>query len=227
MTKLFEVVPNTDPYQSKNETQCRRCAIVGNSGNLKYSSYGAKIDSHDFVMRMNRATTSGFEKDVGNKSTHYFMYPESAHHLPPGVHFVLIPFKPLDMEWIVSALTTGNIKFTYVRVVSKIHLDQDKVMILNPAFLKYIHDNWTNHHGKYPSTGMIAILFALHICEEVSVFGFGADRKGSWHHYWENNKHAGAFQKTGVHDAKFEMEIIRKLVEEGKITFYNETNVKY
>lgn len=225
--KLFEVVPHTDPYQGNNETLCRRCAIVGNSGNLKNSSHGAKIDSHDFVMRMNRAKTSGFEKDVGSKTTHYFMYPESSHHLPPGVHFVLVPFKPLDMKWIVSALTTGQIKFTYVRVLQKLKLDQDKIMILNPTFLKYVHDNWTNHHGKYPSTGMITLLFALHICEEVSVFGFGADRSGRWHHYWENNKHAGAFQKTGVHDATFERELIRKLAEEGKITFYNGTYVQY
>lgn len=44
-----------------------------------------------------------------------------------------------------------------------------QVLILSPAFLKYIHDNWTERHGRYPSTGFTALLFALHACQQVSV----------------------------------------------------------
>ncbi|MGH0186330.1 UNVERIFIED_CONTAM: hypothetical protein FKN15_021360 [Acipenser sinensis] len=58
---------------------------------------------------MNRAVTAGYEKDVGSKTTHHFMYPESAKHLQPNTSLVLIPFKTLDLQWLVSALTTGNI----------------------------------------------------------------------------------------------------------------------
>ena len=43
-----------------------------------------------------------------------------------------------------------------------------QVQIYNPAFFKYIHDRWTEHHGRYPSTGMLALFFALHVCDEVS-----------------------------------------------------------
>lgn len=43
-----------------------------------------------------------------------------------------------------------------------------QVLILSPAFLKYIHDNWTQCHGRYPSTGFTALLFALHACQQVS-----------------------------------------------------------
>lgn len=43
-----------------------------------------------------------------------------------------------------------------------------QVLILSPAF-KYIHDNWTQHHGRrYPSTGFTALLFALHTCQQVT-----------------------------------------------------------
>lgn len=52
------------------------------------------------------------------------------------------------------------------------------------------------------------------------MFGFGADSVGNWHHYWEQNKYAGAFRKTGVHNADFERDIIRKLNSEGKIKLY-------
>lgn len=45
-----------------------------------------------------------------------------------------------------------------------------QVQIFNPAFFKYIHDHWTRHHGRYPSTGMLVLFFALHVCDEVSLF---------------------------------------------------------
>jgi hypothetical protein len=59
---------------------------------------------------MNQAPTVGFEKDVGSRTTHHFMYPESAKNLPANVSFVLVPFKALDLMWIASALSTGQIR---------------------------------------------------------------------------------------------------------------------
>ncbi|XP_068119741.1 CMP-N-acetylneuraminate-beta-galactosamide-alpha-2,3-sialyltransferase 2-like [Hyperolius riggenbachi] len=220
LEKMFSVIPPGNPYEEQYNRPCRTCAVVGNSGNLKGSRNGKKIDSHKFIIRMNRALTSGFEADVGSRTTHHFMYPESAMHLSPGVHLVLVPFKLQDLKWITSALSTGEIKFTYTRVKQYIKADKDKVLIFNPTFFKYIHDYWTHHHGRYPSTGMLAVFFALHICDEISVFGFGADKNGNWHHYWEKNRFPGAFRWTGVHNAEFESELIEALVKEGRLKFY-------
>lgn len=47
-----------------------------------------------------------------------------------------------------------------------------QVQIFNPAFFKYIHDRWTRHHGRYPSTGMLVLFFALHVCDEVCSSSF-------------------------------------------------------
>ncbi|XP_068768808.1 CMP-N-acetylneuraminate-beta-galactosamide-alpha-2,3-sialyltransferase 2-like isoform X2 [Struthio camelus] len=156
---LFAVLPS--PTSSTwDASQCRTCAVVGNSGRLKGSHHGPRIDSHD---------------------------------------------------WVLS---------TYMRVRQFIKADKNKVLILSPAFLKYIHDNWTQRHGKYPSTGFTTLLFALHACQQVSVFGFGADTKGNWHHYWEENRYSGAFRRTKVHDADVEFSIIKRLAAEGRIFFY-------
>ncbi|CAM5092491.1 unnamed protein product [Natator depressus] len=220
LDKLFQIVPGENPYGFRDPRKCWRCAVVGNSGNLRGSGYGREIDRHDFVMRMNQAPTVGFEADVGGRTTHHFMYPESAKNLPANVSFVLVPFKALDLLWITSALSTGQIRFTYAPVKPFLRVDKEKVQIYNPAFFKYIHDRWTEHHGRYPSTGMLVLFFALHVCDEVNVFGFGADSWGNWHHYWENNRYAGEFRKTGVHDADFEAHIIDMLVKTSKINVY-------
>ncbi|POI36015.1 hypothetical protein CIB84_000233 [Bambusicola thoracicus] len=219
LQKLFAILPA--PNGSVwDPSHCRTCAVVGNSGRLKGSRHGLQIDAHHWVLRMNRAKTAGFERDVGARTTHHFMYPESAMNLWPGVHLVLVPFKPLDLKWVTSAFSTGELTRTYTRVKQFIKADRNKVLILSPAFLKYIHENWTERHGRYPSTGFTALLFALHACQQVSVFGFGADSKGNWHHYWEENRWSGAFRRTRVHDADVEFSLIQRLAAEGRILFY-------
>ncbi|KAG9353407.1 hypothetical protein JZ751_018002 [Albula glossodonta] len=218
--KMFQVIASPSPDWRPQKNRCNKCAVVGNSGNLLGSNYGPLINSHTYVIRMNKATTGGFEKDVGNKTTHHIMYPESAVDVQPGVHLVLLPFKLRDLQWVASALSTGEIKMTYMRVKERVKADKDKVIVVNPSFFKYTCDKWTEHHGRYPSTGMLALIFALHICDEVSVFGYGADSQGNWHHYWEHNRYAGAFRKTGVHNADFETQVILKLDSEGKIKLH-------
>ena len=59
--------------------------------------------------RMNKAPTAGFEADVGSKTTHHLVYPESFRELGENVSMVLVPFKTTDLEWVVSATTTGTI----------------------------------------------------------------------------------------------------------------------
>ena len=46
------------------------CALVGNSGLLKFSTFGRSIDSHDTVVRVNQAPQRGYSRRVGLKVTH-------------------------------------------------------------------------------------------------------------------------------------------------------------
>ncbi|XP_061487746.1 CMP-N-acetylneuraminate-beta-galactosamide-alpha-2,3-sialyltransferase 2-like isoform X2 [Rhineura floridana] len=146
--KHLFVILHSPPVGVHHIAQCGTCAVVGNSGRLRGSKYGEKIDAHHFVLRMNTAQTAGFEEDVGTRTTHHFMYPESAVNLHPRVHLVLVPFKPMDLKWLASAFSSGDVQHTYKRVKQFIEADKSKVLILNPSFLKYIWDKWMKHHGR-------------------------------------------------------------------------------
>lgn len=63
-------------------------------------------------------------------------------------------------------------------------------------------------------------IYSISSLLQVNVFGFGADSRGNWHHYWEQNRYSGEFRKTGVHDADFEAQIIQRLAKAGKITVF-------
>lgn len=138
MSEMFKVISSPTVDFRPLPSRCRSCAVVGNSGKLRHSGNGNLIDTHESVIRyvcvskctrltcpliilllifitfilhrMNKAVTRGFEKDVGNRTTHHFLYPESAVDVGHGVRLVLLPFKLRDLEWLTSALSTGQVK---------------------------------------------------------------------------------------------------------------------
>ncbi|XP_015253988.1 PREDICTED: CMP-N-acetylneuraminate-beta-galactosamide-alpha-2,3-sialyltransferase 1-like [Cyprinodon variegatus] len=208
---IFPPVPDLGNAKSGGNVTC---ALVGNSFNLKGSSYGSIIDSKDLIIRMNFAPIEGYEKDVGTKTSHHVMYPESAVDLDKSTHLVLVPFKIQDIEWLIKAFTTGFSGSSYSPIKSKIKANKELVMVVSPAFIKYVHEVWLEEVGDYPSTGFISLVLALNICDEVSVFGFGANSRGQWNHYFE--KYTDINLKTGPHAGQHEYNIIQDL-DFGKI----------
>ncbi|KAF1381324.1 hypothetical protein PFLUV_G00152710 [Perca fluviatilis] len=216
--RLFLMVPPSPEVLESSPDRCRTCAVVGNSGNLRKSHYGPLIDFHDVIIRVNAGQIKGYEADVGTRTTHRVMYPESSVDLDNTTHFVLAPFKTVDFDWLTGALTTGFNGGPHWGVRSKIKANKHLVMVLNPSFMRYVHDMWLEKKGDYPSTGFLALILALHMCDEVSVFGYGADSDGNWSHYWEElmNKKL----KTGAHPGDTEYRMIQELDEQQKLNFY-------
>ncbi|XP_050992982.1 CMP-N-acetylneuraminate-beta-galactosamide-alpha-2,3-sialyltransferase 1 [Labeo rohita] len=214
---LFSLFPDKEHYSDAGPDRCRTCAVVGNSGNLLRSHYGPLIDLHDFVIRINMGPTEGYEKDVGSKTTHRILYPESAVDVDNSTHLVLLPFKIKDMRWLISVFTTKHITHTYTKVRPTINANRDKVMIIHPEFIKYVYESWLQKHGRYPSTGFITLIFALHICDQVDVFGFGAKGDGNWHHYFD--KSLTQFSR-GPHGGDFENKTMNELLLVNKISMH-------
>jgi len=183
----------------------RICAVVGPSRNLVDSGYGELIDAHNVVIRINRAPTVGFESDVGTKTTHQVMWPKE------------------DLEeWefhrnaflLMSPVTAGTADlFHAIRILVEDHLrwEPGRANIIHPEFIKYVDEKWIGGRGESPSTGLIALMFAVHVCDDVNVFGFGADASGRWDHYFEEALH----EPVWFHPAEFEARLRRELEEQG------------
>ncbi|XP_078605068.1 alpha-N-acetylgalactosaminide alpha-2,6-sialyltransferase 2-like isoform X2 [Branchiostoma floridae x Branchiostoma japonicum] len=211
---------------------CRRCAVVGNGGSLKGSHVGSDIDGHDFVFRVNRAVTSGYESDVGTKTSFYFFtvntllgtlqpsFKEPQFHVPrdQGIKYMLTMCNRRDYK-LVDTLAWGapvdaqGIDRLSVEMLSKLHLGSDNIRLLHPDLLRYINNSWLKskkrRYSVYrPSTGALAVFTALQTCDQVSLYGFGTADGQSVHYY----DHASYDMTTVVnHDFDMEWRLWRKL----------------
>jgi hypothetical protein len=224
MKKLFQLIPRGNPFPHL-PGQCRRCAVVGGAGNLIGSGYGSLIDSKEVIIRMNTAPVKGYERDVGSKTTHHIVYPESARAyrgLSSSGKLVLLPFKLLDIEWLISTFTTHNISRGWMPVPTRLDVTAKDAMVVHPEFLHYVQWTWLTNHGHNPSGGFFAIMWALHICDEVDVFGFGRNSFGNWHHYYDRveRQRKDPWRITRVHDADTEEEVRIALSKAGVIHFH-------
>uniref|UniRef100_A0A4W6D4E0 ST3 beta-galactoside alpha-2,3-sialyltransferase 1 n=1 Tax=Lates calcarifer TaxID=8187 RepID=A0A4W6D4E0_LATCA len=117
----------------------------------------------------------------------------------------------------VGTKTTYHIMVGLAKLLSLI-ANKNLVAILSPEFMKYVHEAWLGNKGYYPSTGFLSFALSLFLCDEVSVFGFGADSDGNWSHYFERlgNKKL----KTGAHPGGYEYDVMVQLDKKKKIRFF-------
>jgi hypothetical protein len=161
------------PYSHKRQI----CAVVGASGNLLGSRYGPLIDAHDLVFRVNRAPTDAFDSDVGCRTTHHVAWPTNLHPELADRRALLL-WNPLTLH------TPDLFDRMLFLAEEKMRWDPARVRVIHPEFVKYLHEGWMEEQGQFPSTGFIAMMLAVHVCDEVDVFGFGADALGRWDRYF-------------------------------------------
>ncbi|XP_075047698.1 CMP-N-acetylneuraminate-beta-galactosamide-alpha-2,3-sialyltransferase 4-like [Mixophyes fleayi] len=122
-------------------------------------------------------------------------YPESARFNlkldnNPDTLLVLVPFKTQDILWIKT--TVKNEKQVKNGFWKKPPLIWDvkpqNIRIQNPYFVNFAatrllgFNHTTKRNNVAPTTGLIAISFALHFCDQVNIAGFGYPA-------WSNNTH--------------------------------------
>ncbi|URE28507.1 sialyltransferase family domain containing protein [Musa troglodytarum] len=197
MSELVELIKRPiDRHRGRPDTKTERygsCAVVGNSGILLNNDHGGLIDGHDLVIRLNNARVSGYSHKVGSKTGLSFVNSNILH---------------------ICARRPGCFCHPYGESVPI-------VMIVKYYSLKRFVDatgkppgEWTKAHDEkmfHYSSGMQAVMLALGMCDQVSVFGFGKSAEAK-HHYHTNQK-----AELDLHDYEAEYALYRDLVEQPQV----------
>jgi low affinity Fe/Cu permease len=203
LSTVKDPIDNGDAAKSRGR-RYHTCAVVGNSGILLNRSYGAIIDEHEMVMRLNNARTMGFERFVGKKTTIAFINSNILHQCsrrfqcfchPHGTNVPIVMYvcqliHLMDVA-VCSSTHTSPLIVTDPRFdcltarIVKWYSAKDFVEKTGRPLNEWsdAHEGSTFHY----SSGLQAVMLALGICDEVNLFGFGKFN-GTKHHYHTSQK---------------------------------------
>ncbi|XP_064845346.1 CMP-N-acetylneuraminate-beta-1,4-galactoside alpha-2,3-sialyltransferase-like isoform X1 [Oncorhynchus masou masou] len=233
---IDNILTATKSYGLEDELDslsCKKCIIMGNGAILTNKSMGARIDEYNVIARLNEAPVSGYEKDVGSRTTMRITYPEGAiqktERYEQDSLFVLSAFKTLDFKWLRSMIFKERLHSTdgfWKSVAHHVPREPSEMRILNPYFIqeaafRFIglpHNKGQMGRGNIPTLGTVAITMALHNCDEVAVAGFGYDMSTPHAplHYYEKIRMV-AIKQSWTHNISKEKEFLIKLVKAGVI----------
>ncbi|KAM7132430.1 type 2 lactosamine alpha-2,3-sialyltransferase isoform 3-T12 [Molossus nigricans] len=207
---------------------CKKCVVVGNGGVLKNKTLGKRIDSYDVIIRMNNGPVLGHEEEVGRRTTFRLFYPESVFsdpkHNDPNTTAILTAFKPQDLKWLWELLTGGKINTNgfWKKPALNLIYKPYQIRILDPFIIRmaaYELLNFPkvfpkNQKPKHPTTGIIAITLAFHICQEVHLAGFRynfSDLRSPLHYY--GNATMSLMSKNAYHNVTAEQLFLKDIIE--------------
>ena len=171
----------------------KTCAVVGNSGTLQKTAYGAMIDSAEAVFRVNDGVAKrGCSLYAGSRTTVRVVDAKAL-----GKMEILAD----DEEEGTTSTTTNSFRsrnetmvvlvnadeheretiasseyFNHAKSVKRVHEDvQDGASVLMHSFREHLAKvgKMQGAGGNVPSTGMITYYLALRLCDFVGLYGFG------------------------------------------------------
>lgn len=157
------------------------CAVVGSSGTLLTARFGAEIDAHDAVIRVNGAPLGGSTHGpiVGSKVTwRVFASPHAAsdyrfHEEQQYPNQTLMAL--CDRPYVYSCQNV-----MYARRKPRMHG-------INPRFYEAVRKHTDQRKKAIPLTGVVAVALAIRSCDSVDVYGMstlGPDSSRACFYYW-------------------------------------------
>ncbi|XP_036037493.1 lactosylceramide alpha-2,3-sialyltransferase isoform X1 [Onychomys torridus] len=234
---LLDLLPEHDFPEHLRAKHCQRCVVIGNGGILHGLELGHALNRFDVVIRLNSAPVEGYSEHVGNKTTIRMTYPEGAPLSDVEYYandlFVTVLFKSVDFKWLQAMVKNETLPFWvrlffWKQVAEKIPLQAKHFRILNPVIIKetafdilqYSEPQlrFWGQDKNIPTMGAIAIVLATHLCDEVSLAGFGYDlsRPRIPLHYF-NSQCMGAMNSQAMHNVATETDFLLKLIKEGVV----------
>lgn len=209
----------------------RSCAVVGNGGGMRLMNLGRTIDSHDVVLRLNQAPTSAYRRFVGMKTTFRLLNRLWTAHYGSG-RFIEMGLPMERGLTIVVTRSTGRgfdkmhrTIFKYRPDVAILYLSSRVVSAARRLLVSYRVRLCKEGYGPYPggstpSSGYVAIFAFMHMCQSVTVYGFGKDKAHGiqvpYHYYTgTGSRYAG----DPVHSFAAEEHLMREMSRVGLIKF--------
>ena len=207
----------------------RKVVIVGNGESLRGSRLGAVIDTYETVGRFNHFRTTGFETDVGAKTTVWVLAqirdPDAMDaDEVKDIEMVLSPFvmrpcedqmRPCAPESVIpKKLAEGKKKMALWKdkiTESPVVPKSARVSVTSMPENEVLYDKY-GLVEKFPSSGLQVINWFVQKYGRVSIAGFDFER-GSHQHYWERK-----MKDETCHNMNGEAKIIDAMMAEGVVT---------
>uniref|UniRef100_A0A8C6UE61 Alpha-N-acetylgalactosaminide alpha-2,6-sialyltransferase 3 n=1 Tax=Neogobius melanostomus TaxID=47308 RepID=A0A8C6UE61_9GOBI len=182
ITGLKDYVRITDVRMDQFlDMHCNQCALVSSSGQMLGADVGEEIDKSQCVIRMNNAPTSGYEKDVGSRTTVRVVSHTSAPLLIKNEHYFFTqsrnttyvfwgPERNMRQDGkgrIFNALLKMAKKYPDANIYS---VTREKIQYCDNIFQNETGKNRMKT-GAFLSTGFFTMILALDVCDSIHVYG--------------------------------------------------------
>ena len=150
----------------------RRCAVVGSSSNLLDRSDGAAIDAADWVIRVNNAPTPpSLHAQVGSRTDVYV----NTHSTRRAA---CTATSSGNDQWHVTSShcnTSNQVFYCHVPTIGRCWwgIHQDHFDRISPRLVGWARAALSIHTRFFPTSGIMAVLLALHSCNVTRLYGFG------------------------------------------------------
>ncbi|XP_067885441.1 lactosylceramide alpha-2,3-sialyltransferase-like isoform X2 [Heterodontus francisci] len=236
--QLIVLMPMVSLPEELERKPCKRCIVLGSGGILRGLGLGPYLNKFDVVIRLNNAPIQGFTRDVGNKTTIRMSYPEGAPKSPldydPYMLFVAVMYKGVDFSWLKAMIKKEKVSlweriWFWQDVAKEVPIEPSQFRILNPEIIRETaidllqlpepRSKFWGWDQNIPTLGVSAVVLATHLCDEVSLAGFGYNlsQPQTPLHYYENIQ-MGVMKAQTMHDVKTERSFLEDLVKAGVVT---------
>ncbi|XP_018088243.1 alpha-N-acetylgalactosaminide alpha-2,6-sialyltransferase 6 isoform X2 [Xenopus laevis] len=181
-------------------SKCNSCVIVTSSSHLLNTDLGQKINQAECIIRMNDAPTTGYEKDVGNKTTFRVVAHSSVYRVlrRPQEFLSRFPGQSLFFWGPPNKMQQGN-KANLYHIIQRASSAFPNVsaFVVSPRNMGRFDELFRAETGRdrekshsWLSTGWFTMVIAVELCNNVHVYGMvppnycsKRQRKMPYHYY--------------------------------------------
>ncbi|MEQ2282576.1 hypothetical protein AMECASPLE_002271 [Ameca splendens] len=170
-------------YGNKSITlHCHNCALVTSSSHVLGSRAGDEVDRTECVIRMNDAPTSGYESDVGNRTTLRVVAHASVFRVVrrPNEYLRRTDSNSTIIFWGPPNKIGKDAKGTLFRLIQRVSMTYGNLSFfsITPTKMRKFDNLFNRETGRdrqrshsWLSTGWFTMVIAIEVCDNIKVYG--------------------------------------------------------